>query len=219
MSEPITTALRGLLCAKPKGDPCWDAMDAVDAVHAALEAENAALRQRVEELDNVGGSMHDGESITDELRRVADTLVKNHMQGAEIKSLKRGLIGCADRIDAEHESACKRERGEGIKIAEEAALEEMAEYGLVHKNKEHVISHTTVEVMPHMYGKKIGRGTCHADETDVIKCWVKCKGEPSTERMELIHVMECSACGGTYEHVNGDYEYCPHCGRRKVVGE
>ena len=64
----------------------------------------------------------------------------------------------------------------------------------------------------------LGSGTCHADETDTIKCWVKCEDEPSTERMELIHVMECSACGGTYEHVNGGYEFCPRC-RRKVVDE
>lgn len=32
-----------------------------------------------------------------------------------------------------------------------------------------------------------------------------------------IHVMECSECGRTYEHVNGDYEYCPRCGRRIEV--
>ena len=69
------------------------------------------------------------------------------------------------------------------------------------------------------YGKMIGRGTCEADETETIKCWVKCKDEPSTERMELIHVMECSECGHTYEHVNGDYEFCPRCGRRRVVDE
>lgn len=60
----------------------------------------------------------------------------------------------------------------------------------------------------------LGRGTCEADETDVIKCWVKCKHEPSTEHVELIHVMRCSECGGTYEHVNGSYEYCPRCGAR-----
>lgn len=118
MSEPITTALRRLLCARPLGDPCWDAMDAVDAVHAALEAENAALRQRVEELDNVGGSMHDGGSITDELREYA-------LGWDERNRVRRDLIAIADLIDAEHESACKRERGEGIRIAEEAALEEM----------------------------------------------------------------------------------------------
>lgn len=29
-----------------------------------------------------------------------------------------------------------------------------------------------------------------------------------------VHVMECPECGRTYEHVNGDYEYCPHCGTR-----
>ena len=62
----------------------------------------------------------------------------------------------------------------------------------------------------------VGRGTCEADETETIKCWVKCKDEPSTERMELIHVMECSECGHTYEHVNGDYEFCPRCGRKRV---
>ena len=62
----------------------------------------------------------------------------------------------------------------------------------------------------------VGRGTCEADETETIKCWVKCKDEPSTEHMELIHVMECSECGHTYEHVNGDYEFCPRCGRKRV---
>lgn len=63
----------------------------------------------------------------------------------------------------------------------------------------------------------LGAGTCEADETDTIKCWVKCKDKPSTEHMELIHVMECSACGGTYEHVSGSYEFCPRCGRKLVT--
>lgn len=54
----------------------------------------------------------------------------------------------------------------------------------------------------------LGRGECVADETDTIKC-VAADGSHLT-----VHVMECSACGHTYEHVNGDYEYCPHCGRR-----
>lgn len=31
-----------------------------------------------------------------------------------------------------------------------------------------------------------------------------------------VHEMECSGCGHTYEHVNGDYARCPHCGRRQV---
>lgn len=33
---------------------------------------------------------------------------------------------------------------------------------------------------------------------------------------ELVHVLECSACGRTCEHINGSYEYCPHCGRKAV---
>ena len=35
---------------------------------------------------------------------------------------------------------------------------------------------------------------------------------------EVIHVLECSACGRTCEHVNGSYPRCPHCGA-KVVDE
>lgn len=27
-----------------------------------------------------------------------------------------------------------------------------------------------------------------------------------------VHVLECDKCGRTCEHVNGDYDYCPHCG-------
>ena len=53
-------------------------------------------------------------------------------------------------------------------------------------------------------------GTCHADETERIYIsW-------QDGRRVTIHVMECSECGRTYEHVNGDYEYCPRCGRKVV---
>ena len=61
------------------------------------------------------------------------------------------------------------------------------------------------------------RGTCHADETDTVFCIYKGRGNRGNivfGREFAIHVMECSECGRTYEHVNGDYEYCPHCGRR-----
>ena len=53
--------------------------------------------------------------------------------------------------------------------------------------------------------------TCHADETET---WQGvCMSKPIRYVRNLtIHVMECSACGRTYEHVNGGYEYCPHCG-------
>ena len=58
--------------------------------------------------------------------------------------------------------------------------------------------------------------TCHADETETFEC--VCDGIGHYGKRVTIHVMECSECGRTYEHVWGNYEYCPHC-RRKVVGE
>lgn len=56
--------------------------------------------------------------------------------------------------------------------------------------------------------------TCHADETDTVRY----TGTSSTGHTETgtIHYMECSECGRTYEHVNGDYPHCPHCGKRVV---
>ena len=56
--------------------------------------------------------------------------------------------------------------------------------------------------------------TCHADETDTWEC--VCDGIGRYGKRVTVHVMECSECGHTYEHVNGDYEFCPHCGRRVV---
>ena len=55
------------------------------------------------------------------------------------------------------------------------------------------------------------QSTCHADETETIYA---SRYDANGWTNYHIHVMECSACGRTYEHVNGDYEYCPHCGRR-----
>ena len=51
----------------------------------------------------------------------------------------------------------------------------------------------------------VGRGECGYDETD-------------TYAAPDVHVLECTECGGTYEHVNGAYEFCPRCGR-KVRGD
>lgn len=45
-----------------------------------------------------------------------------------------------------------------------------------------------------------GRGTCKLEETESY---------PSERGM--VHVLECSNCGRECEHVNGDYEHCPHC--------
>ena len=60
-----------------------------------------------------------------------------------------------------------------------------------------------------------GRGTCIADETETISVRGDTWGYYFDKHF-TIHVMECSECEHTYEHVNGDYEFCPHCGRRVV---
>lgn len=46
----------------------------------------------------------------------------------------------------------------------------------------------------------LGSGTCKLEETESY---------PSENGW--VHVLECSNCGKECEHVNGDYEYCPHC--------
>lgn len=50
------------------------------------------------------------------------------------------------------------------------------------------------------------------DETETLEC--VCDGVGYYGKKVTIHVMECPDCGRTYEHVNGDYERCPHCGTR-----
>lgn len=50
------------------------------------------------------------------------------------------------------------------------------------------------------------------DETETIEC--VCDGVGYYGKRVTIHVMECPECGRTYEHVNGDYERCPHCGTK-----
>lgn len=59
----------------------------------------------------------------------------------------------------------------------------------------------------------LGRGTCIADETDTWEC--VCDGLGRYGERVTIHVMECSACGRTFEYINGSYEYCPYC-RAKI---
>ena len=59
--------------------------------------------------------------------------------------------------------------------------------------------------------------TTTADETETVLCSYKGRGNTVFGRDFAIHVMECSECGRTYEHVSGNYEFCPHCGRR-IVG-
>ncbi|MBQ9002157.1 MAG: Lar family restriction alleviation protein [Eggerthellaceae bacterium] len=51
---------------------------------------------------------------------------------------------------------------------------------------------------------ELGSRTCELEETEVYTAH------------ETVHVLECSACGETCEHVNGGYPRCPHCGRKAV---
>ena len=44
------------------------------------------------------------------------------------------------------------------------------------------------------------RGGCQLEETETLE-------------NVTAHVLECSECGRTCEHVNGDYPRCPYCGR------
>lgn len=62
---------------------------------------------------------------------------------------------------------------------------------------------------------------------DLVLAYMRTTTVEETGRIEIgrrdephvtIHVMECSSCGRTFEHVSGVYEFCPRCGR-KVVGE
>ena len=101
--EPITAELRelmggveprvdedGVVTAKYVTPEAWGEFvrrcDAIDAIHAGLERENAELRQRVAVLDNERGNMHIGSAsvtitptldwtgVARELRAIADTL-------------------------------------------------------------------------------------------------------------------------------------------------
>ena len=58
---------------------------------------------------------------------------------------------------------------------------------------------------------------CGADETETYDIVYDSLGKYCMR--DKLHVIECTVCGGTYEYVNGDYEYCPRCGRRRVWRE
>lgn len=58
------------------------------------------------------------------------------------------------------------------------------------------------------------RGECSADET--VTWEFVCDSIGHYGKRVTVHVMECTECGHTYEHVNGSYKFCPHCGRHIV---
>lgn len=116
-------------------------------------------------------------SITDELRKWVTDAKPAVVDGCSISvgtmtyGCKKALLAIADRIDAEHEAKVSYWQGasykdgydEGFASADDWLAQHedaMAEHGWVHKNKEHVISHATVEVTPHIDWSRM------ADELD-----------------------------------------------------
>jgi len=103
-------------------------------------------------------------SITDELREWFKDRLSMGNGYAELTAI-------ADRIDAEHEAKVSYWQGasykdgydEGFASADDWLAQHedaMAEHGWVRRNKEHVISHATVEVTPHIDWSRM------ADELD-----------------------------------------------------
>ena len=141
MSEPITQELRGAMgtdyafCDMGGRAIARDLTitqaefdrlcDAIDAVHANLERENASLKAELDrvlgELDSRGDSMHDGGSITDELR----TGGIYRFPSDKRVFTEEWLTAIADRIDAAHESACAEAYGDGA-MSVPIALDESA---------------------------------------------------------------------------------------------
>ena len=93
-------------------------------------------------------------SITDELREWMRVVLTDDDPAHAI----------ADRIDAEHEANVSYWQGacyeDGYKEGLEDHEDATAEHGWVRKNKEHVISHATFEITPHIDWSRM------ADELD-----------------------------------------------------
>jgi len=108
-------------------------------------------------------------SITDELRKWLKSLYTPN--SATVKDEGERI---ADRIDAEHDKALNSvddAYGSGYNVGYDEGFasaddwlaqheDAMAEHGWVRRNKEHVISHATVEVTPHIDWSRM------ADELD-----------------------------------------------------
>lgn len=94
-----------------------------------------------------------GGRITDELRKY----IRDTARWGISPTCEKGLTAIADRIDAEHKKAIASVMNDALYHAND---KDMADLGWVRKNKEHVISHATVEVAPHIDWSRM------ADELD-----------------------------------------------------
>lgn len=70
-----------------------------------------------------------------------------------------------------------------------------------------------------LYWLRMGllKRTCRMDKTEELdaRLFSPLFGESLT--LHSLNIWECSECGRTHEEVLGEYEYCPHCGRKVVV--
>jgi hypothetical protein len=62
--------------------------------------------------------------------------------------------------------------------------------------------------------------TCELEETESYECRRFGTAEPKLYATRLtVHVLECSECGRTCEHVNGTYPRCPYCSAVNMLDE
>lgn len=62
--------------------------------------------------------------------------------------------------------------------------------------------------------------TCELEETESYECRRFDTADPKLYATRLtVHVLECSECGRTCEHVNGTYPRCPYCSAVNVLDE
>lgn len=150
------------------------------------------------------------------------------------------MLRIADRIDAEHAEAQRRWMAE-LDAAREQSFnagfddgfasaddwlaqheDSMAEHGWVRKSKEHVVSHATVEVTPHIdwshmadeLNETLGAGTCRdvcnsVSEFTCSACGFNC------DLMSWISLFDGDD-GKHRHHHHGTPNFCPNCGRRVV---
>lgn len=79
---------------------------------------------------------------------------------------------------------------------------------------EMMVGETVFDAEGEAVGWIVNPETCQADETETLHARGDTWGTKEFDKKVIVHVMECSECGHTYEHVNGSYEFCPRCGRR-----
>ena len=149
-TSPIPTSIDAEQSLVISGSDFDRLCDSIDAIHAQLEKENAALKA---ELDRVTGEQEEhahtmGESIANELREYA-------LGWDERNRVRCDLTAIADRIDAEHERQ--------LEVLHRDMSD--AEYVKLHKDTggEYINEHDKVDWRDHA-------GTWHENATVVAVC-------------------------------------------------